>query len=229
MKISLLFTFFSFIISSLFAQDCTPWFPFKEGTQFEYSFFDKKDKLTGRMEYRVKKVSQDAADHRAMVTSMFFDKKGKEAGTFEFEVVCDDGAYRANVSNFMNPALKDMFGNVEVTVTGEDLILPPVLKVGDKLPDASSHMEAEIGIITMKMDMEISNREVIGEENIVTPAGSFEAYKITAEEHIKMPVMNRTSKGIYYYTPGYGQIKYEYFDKKGKLDSYTLLTKFDKP
>ncbi|NND32405.1 MAG: hypothetical protein HKN76_07415 [Saprospiraceae bacterium] len=229
MKFILLFPLLSFCIGDIVGQDCTPWFPFNEDTRFEYSFFDKKDRLTGRMEYHIANVTQTGADYRADVTSKFFDKKDKEAGTFEFEVSCSDGVYRANVSNFMNPAVKEMFGNVEVSVTGEDLVIPPNLKVGEKLPDANSHMEAEMGIITMKMDMEITNREVLGKETVVTPAGSFEAFKVTAQEHIKMPVMNRTSTGIYFYAPGYGQVKYEYFDKKGNLDSYMLLTKFDRP
>jgi hypothetical protein len=228
--IKYLFCFLSLASSLLVsAQECTPWFPFSEGTNFEYSFFDKKDKLTGRMEYLVKDVVQNGDNYKASVVSTFYDKKDAESGTFAFDVSCSKGVYQANVSNFINPALKETFGDMEVTVTGTELVIPKSLNVGDKLPDANSHMEAQMGIITMKMDMEVTNREVIGKEKITTPAGSFETYKVTTNEHMKMSVMNRNSSGVYYYAPGYGQVKYEYFDKKGNLDSYMLLTKFTKP
>jgi hypothetical protein len=211
------------------AQDCTPWFPFTQGTAFEYSFFDKKDKPVSRIEYLVKDVTSGGSGISATVQSTLYDKKDNEAGIFEFTVSCIEGSYRANVSNFMNPALKDMFGSVELTVTGDDLVIPKDIKVGDKLPDANSHMETEMGIITMKMDMEVTNREVIGKEKVTTPAGAFDAFKVTSDEHIKMAIMNRSSSSVYYYAPGFGQVRYEYFDKKGNLDSYMLLTKFEKP
>jgi hypothetical protein len=229
MKKYLFLSLIAMSFASLYAQDCTPWFPFAEGTVFEYSFFDKKDKLSSRIEYVVKEVTKDGSGMAATVESTFFDKKDKEAGAFEFNVSCADGNYRANVSNFMNPALKEMFGTVEMTVTGDDLVIPKDIKVGDKLPDANSHMETAMGVITMKMDMEVTNREVVGKDKVTTPAGSFDAFKVTSDEHIKMSIMNRSSSSIYYYAPGYGQVRYEYFDKKGNMDSYMLLTKFEAP
>ena len=104
-----LFTYFLFLLIPGFvqSQDCTPWFPFSEGTQFEYSFFDKKDKPTGRMEYQVKEVTQSGDSYQGVIASIFYDKKGKEVNQFEFEVSCEDGVYKADLSNFMNPSLKD--------------------------------------------------------------------------------------------------------------------------
>ena len=211
----------------VYAQDCTPWFPFSEGTKFEYSFYNNKDKFTGRIEYEVKSVTQSGNNYEGNVSGIFYDKKDKEINSFEFEVSCKDGVYSADLSNFINPSVTEAFGTMEVSVSGDELMIPRQLKVGESLPDANTHMEAEMGIISMKMDMEITNRKVLEKVSVTTPVKTFEAFKISADEYIKMPILSRTGESMYYYAEGYGQVKVENFDKKGKLDSYMLLTKFE--
>lgn len=210
------------------AQDCTPWFPFDEGTIFEYSFFDKKDKLSTRLVYDVKEIRKVGGNYVGKIVATFFDKKDKEFNQAEFEVSCEDGVYKADLSNFMNPNLKEAFGSMEITVTGDQLVIPKVLKVGTNLPDAKTHMEAAMGIINIKMDMEMTNRKVVEKVAVTTPIKTFDAYKITADEYVKMPLMNRNFHTVYYFADGYGQVKGETFDKNGNLDSYMLLTKFEK-
>ncbi len=211
-----------------FSQECTPWFPFQEGSQFEYSFFDKRDKRSSRIEYEVVERSSEGDETKYLISSKMYDKKDKEVGSFDFSVSCEDGSYHANVSNFMNPQLKEMFGTVELKVSGEELVIPSSLSVGQDLPDAKSIVQAEMGVVNMKIEMEISNRKVIDRAQVETPLQTFDTYKITSTEHIKMPLMNRTLESVYYYAEGYGQVKSETYDKKGRLDSYMLLTKFKK-
>jgi hypothetical protein len=222
--------FFLLIVSvKVDAQDCTPWFPFDEGVVFEYSFFDKKDKPTGRLVYEVKEIKKTGDNYLGMIASTFYDKKDKEFNHFEFEVSCTDGVYKADLSNFLNPSLKEAFGTMEITVTGDPLEFPRVLKVGTSLPDAKTHMEAAMGIINIKMDMEMTNRKVVEKVAVTTPLKTFDAYKITADEYVKMPVMSRNYQSVYYFAEGYGQVKVESYDKNGKLDSYMLLSRFEKP
>jgi hypothetical protein len=229
MKYAIYIFLFIFLPAIGFAQSCTPWFPFDEGTSFEYSFFDKKDKLSGRMLYKVMTVMKKGNSYSGTISSTFYDRKDQEANTFEFEVSCQDGVYKADLSNFINPSMKEAFGTMEVSVTGDQLEIPNKLSVGQSLPDARTHMEAEMGIIKMKMDLEITNRKVVEKVQVTTPVKTFDTYKVTSDEYMKMPIMSRTGQSVYYYAEGYGQVKVENFDKKGKLDSYMLLTKFDKP
>ena len=79
----------------------------------------------------------------------------------------------------------------------------------------------------MKMEMSITNRKVVDEVEITTPIRTFDTYKITAQEDIKMTMLNRSSSSTYYYAEGYGQVKSESYDKNGKLSGYMLLTKFE--
>ncbi|MBK8505103.1 MAG: hypothetical protein IPL46_24595 [Saprospiraceae bacterium] len=185
--------------------------------------------MSGRILYKVEEVVQNGNSYSGTISGIFYDRKDKEANTFQFEVSCEDGVYKADLANFINPSMKEAFGTMEVTVTGDDLQIPKNLSVGLALPDARTHMEAEMGIIKMKMDMEITNRKVVEKVQVTTPVKTFDTYKVTSDEYFKMPIMSRTGQSVYYYSEGYGQVKVENFDKNGKLDSYMLLTKFDKP
>ena len=222
--ITLSFIFLTFFLS---AQNCTDWFPFKKGSTFEYSFYDKKDKMTGRMAYEVTDMKAIGDGYSYTIATKMFDKKDKEMTGFEFSVMCAEGSYRANVSNFMNPQMKELFGEMDLKVSGEDLVIPKKLSVGQKLPDASSTTEAEVGIVNMKVEVFISNREVVDLVAVQTPLQKFEAFKITSSEHVKMPMMKRDYSSIAYYVEGVGQVKSESLDKKGQVASYMLLTKFN--
>ncbi len=224
---NLLLLFFVSCTAALLAQDCTPWFPFKEGSIFEYSFFDKKDKKTGSMLYKVGDVKTSGSNVAYDLMATFFDKKGKEVVAFEFEAACNDGNYQVNMSNFMNPQYREIFNEMQVKTSGEDLVIPSKLAVGQTLPDAHSITEAEMGVINMKVEIEITDRKVVDKVKVETPLQTFDAFKINSSEKVKMPMFSRQSNSIYYYSPGYGQVKTESYDKKGKLDGYMLLTKFE--
>lgn len=225
---NLLLIFLTVFTFDVLAQECTPWFPFKEGSKFEYTFFDKKDRPTSRMLYEVTDMKAVGAGYEYMLKTIMYDKKDKELNGFEFSVTCADGTYQANISNFANPQLKEVLGSMEVKVTGDDLTIPKSLSVGQELPDANSTSEAKMGIVNMKLEMRITDRKVISKEKVTTPLKTFDSYKITSINHIKMPMLNRSSQSVSYYAEGYGHVKSETMDKKGKLDSYMLLTKFEK-
>jgi hypothetical protein len=230
MKKSIFILVFIFIVGHLgWSQNaCTPWFPFSSGTSFEYTYFNKKDKVTSRVMYTIKDVKQSAGSFSCMVAYTIFDKKGKETSSSEFVAQCSDGAYKADFSNFINPEMYEAYQGAEITVTGDQLIMPEKLSVGASLPDASVHMEVKMGLV-IKMDSKLTNRKVEEEVKIKTPVKEFDAVKVSADEYFKVPLYTRNAKANYYYAQGYGQVKYESFDKKGNLSAYMLLTKFNKP
>lgn len=210
------------------AQQCSPWFPFQEGSKFEYTFFDKKERQTSRLLYEVTEMKEVGNGYEYRLQTKIYDKKDKELNGFEFTVFCSDGTYRANISNFANPQIKEVLGSMDVKVSGDDLTIPKSLSVGQELPDANSTSEAEMGVVNMKLEMRVTDRKVVSKEKVTTPIKTFDTYKITSTQHVKMPMINRSTTSYAYYAEGYGHVKSESLDKKGKLDSYMLLTKFEK-
>ncbi len=224
----LLTTCFLFTLSfTLSAQDCTPWFPFQEGVAFEYTSYDKKDKVTSRVHYEVKEVMEKDGTYEATVHALISDKKEEVIADYDFEVTCKDGEFLADFSNFVNPTMKEAFGNVEVSTSGDDLIIPQDLSVGLELPDAITYMETAMGAISMKAEMYFTERKVVDKVDVETPVKTFNAFKMTGKERVKMSIINREYNVIHFYAEGYGMVRSELYDKKDKLDGYMVLTSYE--
>ncbi|MEQ9168598.1 MAG: hypothetical protein RLO12_20235, partial [Fulvivirga sp.] len=97
------------------------------------------------------------------------------------------------------------------------------LSVGMSLNDASLKMS---GSIPFKMEVNIVNRKVEGKESITTPAGTFECYKITYTINTKS-IMSMETTGADWIAKEIGMVKSENYNKNGKLQGYSLLTKKD--
>ena len=78
------------------------------------------------------------------------------------------------------------------------------------------------------MTIEIVNRVVESIEEVTTPAGTFECFKLNYDVKSKIGFIKQNYKNSVWYAKGIGAVKTETYDKKGKLDGTTLLTKFKK-
>ena len=79
MKITLLFSFvFLYGTSVLFSQNaCSKYYPMEEGSTFQYTMYDKKDKVEGVTDYVVSKVENDGGNTMATMKLTYTDDKGK--------------------------------------------------------------------------------------------------------------------------------------------------------
>jgi hypothetical protein len=84
------------------------------------------------------------------------------------------------------------------------------------------------GMTLMNMSIGISNRKVEAIENVVTDAGTFSCYKISYDATTKMGGFTVASKGVEYYNNDIGMVKSEAYDKKGELQSTTILSTLKK-
>lgn len=89
--------------------------------------------------------------------------------------------------------------------------------------------DTNVGMSTM--DFAIKNRTVAGQEEMTTPAGTFSCYKITydMDMNVKVMGMGRTTNltGTEWIAEGVGMVRNEQYDKNGKLNSYSVLTKLE--
>ena len=128
----------------------------------------------------------------------------------------------------VNPAMQQSLANMEVSIEGTELALPSTLTVGQERPDASTTIKAgSNGVTIINMTVNVTNRKVLSREELTTPAGTFNCYKITQDTDVKMMIA-KTMTSIDYYAEGVGMVRSETYDKKGNLEGYTELTKFEK-
>lgn len=88
---------------------------------------------------------------------------------------------------------------------------PVSLNVGDKLPDAHFAMDMNMNTgIKGTVEIDITERQVAAKENITTPAGTWDAYKITSKQKmlIRMGIgIPRKDEVTEWYVPGFGVVK----------------------
>ncbi|WP_337042518.1 TapB family protein [Emticicia sp. 17c] len=213
--------------NTAFSQDCGGYFNFKKGMKVEMTSYDKKNKPTLTTRYEVLEYSPDAGGMSVKFAHEIYDAKNKLLSKSESTGKCVDGDYYTDIRNIsadMMPKSPD----IKVSVTGDQMVYPRDLKVGDTLKDASVNIKSgfEGGMTIMNMNANIANRKVEAYETIETPAGKFECAKLTYDLAMKF-MGNRKLKCVEYLAKGVGLVKLEQFDEKGNRQSYMELTKIE--
>lgn len=217
---TLLFALFC-ITTTVVSQDCSKYFPMDEGTKFQITNYDKKDRASAVIDYVVKEVSGNTA-------TMFYemhDDKGKMITSSEYGVTCTNDGVTIDFSSMMSPEILGQYEDMEVEMSGTDLLYPNNLSVGQSLPDADVLMTVKMPPMNMKMNMNFYNRKVQGNESVTTPAGTFDCYVITYDSEAKMG-FKMTNSNKLWLSEGFGMVKSETYNKKGALVGKSVLTSF---
>ncbi len=210
------------------AQDCKMYFPDREGSIREMTSYDSKDKPTGKVVQEVTSRKTTPEGLTVGIKSTIYDDKDAQVNNMEMEIACENNVFKIDMSDYISEMLQ-AYQDMEVEISGDNILFPSSMKVGDVLPDAGMNIKVRSGgMQIMSMDISILNRKVEAKENITTPAGTFETFKITYDTESKTKIINMKTSSVEWISEGTGVVKTENYNKKGKLGSYTLLTKFEK-
>ena len=223
--LSILFALF-FSISS-HAQECLG-YALKAGSGFEMNSMDGKGKLIGTMTYKITNVAKEGASTVITVEFESINTKGKSELKNTYKMHCDGNALTLDASSLINPEQMKSFENFKMKYTAEDIVYPARLSVGEKLKDASLKGEGISGPMTVIFNMLITNRKVESQEKVTTPAGTYDAYKITSDMNMETKMgfgIKMDLQTVSYRTPSIiWDIKSETY-RKGKLMGTMELTK----
>ena len=202
--------------------DCNPYFILKEGKKWTSANYNAKDKYQGKQSYEVKSLTEDGDKLIASVMLISYDKKDKVVMEKEVEFICKDGVVELDMSKYIPEETMESFKEMDMEVVFEAVTIPENLVVGEYLEDGGIDMTIS-GPMKMEMSVSIQDRKVMAKENIEVPAGSYEAYKINSIIKLDAMVTTRETKNIEWVAKNVGVVRSEQYDKKGKLNSYTVL------
>lgn len=217
---------------SLQAQCDNAYFPLTDGVTFEQTSYNAK----GKEEGKTSSIVSASSDSKALVQNKIYDKKGDLITEGDYEVICEDGMIKMDMEQFIPDELLKSYENMEVSIEGDFLQFPNELSVGQNLPDAQGKITITMaeGAMNMKtiITLDFTNRRVELQESLTTPAGTFDTFKLSQNTTSTMEIMGMkretTFSSISWIAEGVGAVKSENYNQKGKLDSYTLLTSFQK-
>jgi len=208
--------------------NCSSYYPLVDGANFQYTNYDKKGKEDGQITYKVTDVQSSGSTTNATMMMEMTDKKGR-AYTSDYEVTCEGDVIKIDFKSLMNEQMLSQMGDVEMDISGTDVELPNNLSVGQELPDANMEVKMKMGGgINMNTNIETLNRKVEKQENVTTPAGTFDCYVIYSETKTKMMMTNQTFPSRIWLAEGVGMIKQESYNKNGKLMGSMVLTQYSK-
>jgi hypothetical protein len=230
-------TLFTFLFSVCFClqvlAQCNSFFPLKENVRYEYEIYDKKEKPSVRMTHTFKNITGSGENMNAtMLQELYDSKKGDKIATSDLEWKCENGTLHFDMKsmNLMMDETQQMSmgeAGMSVDVTGDQLDLPSDLAVGQTLKDVSYKIKMTMGAMTlMNRTYHVKNRKVESQENLTTPAGTFDCYKVT---FITSDDKGRNDiKSAVWYAKDAGMVKTENYNDDGKMMGRQVLTKIVK-
>ncbi|MBL7698403.1 MAG: hypothetical protein JNK79_09600 [Chitinophagaceae bacterium] len=212
MKILLLSGVSLLFACNISAQDCNGYYFLQNNKTIEMAILNKKGEQNAKQVYTVSNVSNSGSSTTADLESEMFDKKGKSIVKSKAQIKCDGGVMMLDMKMSM-PQQPGM--SAETDVQGENIYIeyPNNMNVGDNLKNATMHLEWDNKGMKQSMDMEVFDRKVEAKENVTTPAGSWDCYKISYKSKTRIKTMGigvpMNIEGTEYYAPGFGIVKTE--------------------
>jgi len=222
-------TFIILFICTLSAvAQCNEFYQIDNGSSWEMETYNAKGKLTGVNKQNVTAYNKNGSGFTASIHSVMNNEKGKELMKGDLEMKCVNGTVFIDMRNFISEDQMKSLGSYEMKIESENLEVPSSLNVGQSLKDGSITLTATNSPMPMSINIVISDRKVAGKESITTPAGTFDTYKITSKGTIKNKFgvsMTFEFSSIEWLAPKVGVVKTESYNKNGKLNGSTVLTK----
>ena len=204
----------AFMVQS-YAQDA--YFLYNEGAKLTIANTDAKGKHTGYSTLEVKEVVGSRSNCIVKYESMVYDKKMNPMLTAplvqEFTVRNDVVTY--DPQSMVGQVMQGM----QVTVSGTPFSLPSNAKVGDTFPDYSITMN----IAGLKTTSNVTGQKVVAAETITVDGRAIDCVVIEQTTTSKVLGMNQSGTQKTWYGKGYGSVKMETYNAKGKMVSGNIL------
>lgn len=197
----------------IYGQNCKDFYYLQNNKIVEMTIYNKKGNETGKRVYLISNVKNEGSVMSSTITLQMFDRNEKSLTTASNKIECNGGILKMDMKMFILSQQMEQMKNSKITATGTYIEYAPTMKVGDKLADGKMNTTFTNNGITNSMDMIITDRYVEGKETVTSPAGSWEAFKITYNSNTKMKVAGIgipvNTVVTEWYVPDFGIVKTE--------------------
>lgn len=190
------------------AQNREPFCCVKQGAELKYQTTDAKGNETSTSVTKITDVSGFDGNYTLTQTITVFVNGTQMFQPMSVTTTITDG----NASMALG-------GGMAVDITSDVPFIPSNLSVGQELSTGTMI----INMNGIKTTQEISSHKVVGQEEINTPAGTFDCFVVEQEYVATVAFMKVKGSQKIWYARGVGNVKTETYDKKGKISSRQIL------
>lgn len=218
------------VVLTAFSSDqsiCFKYFPSKEGSVYEISNYNAKDKLVSKVENKIVSSTKTAGGYTVTVESRNSNPKEEVISSGTYTAKCENDTFYLDMQNMIPAEMTKAYANAEMEITGGLMEFPSNPAAGDHLPDAEINMNMiSSGVSLINIYMSVTDRKVEGFEKITTPAGTFDCIKLSQTTYIKA-LLKSTYKTTTWMAENVGMVRTESYDDNGNVKSYSVLTKYN--
>ncbi len=216
------------LATNSYSQNCSRFYPFTEGAKFEVTNYDKRDRVSAVTKNTVQTITSTGEAKTAIISAKVEDGRGRKLTDTTYKLLCDGSQIEVDFHSLLNPAMFARMGNVEMDISGTNVVLPNDLHEGQTLPNAQMDMKMTMAGMNMNISVKITNRKVVGTESVTTSAGTYSCYAITYNLISTTMGVNYTGTGKQWISEGVGLVKQVDYDDSGNINSSSKLTAFSR-
>ena len=198
-----------------------PFFGYKEGVKLTFADLDKKGKPTAHSVNEITKLEGEAPFNCTVeyTVSLLDDKKNPLGIEMVQSYSIRNGIVTFDEDSFAGQMLQGM----EVKISGTLFRLPSNAKVGDTFEDYS----VLINMGGIKSTAHVTNIRITAEETLTIDGVDIEC--VVVENNTASKAIGIKSEGTQkiWYGRGYGAVRTETYDKKGKILTTNALVEID--
>lgn len=195
-------------------QDCAHYLFLQKNKTIEMTIYNKKGEVSAKQVYQVSDVSTSGGVAKGSLSTEMFDKNGKSMARSNSTVQCNGGVMMVNMKMMLPQQQASQF-KMEAKAETDNMFLeyPAKMAAGDALKDGNMTMEMNTSGLPSTATIVITDRKVEGRESVTTPAGTWDAYKITYKGKMTMKMgpipVNTNLDGTEWFVPDFGIVKTE--------------------
>lgn len=220
------------LLSLLSAIPCRAqqYFCMEEGTELVYiRRYADNGNVKWKHTMSIRKISASPVNGTEVGYSSYFEDRKGESITKDTVMlvaeITEKGDVTIDISASMVAVIKGfLWKNAKVEAAGGKTVLPANLSVGDTLPEAHGSVSA----LGMTMNVDVTERKVIGKEILTTPAGTFDCIVISEHKTEKGMMRNRITTAHTWYAKGTGMVRHDTYDRNMKLETSEILERIIK-
>jgi hypothetical protein len=204
------------------------------GLELSYKSFDDRDRLTQTQNLRVASNRIESGYQTVYMDEELLDARGRLIAKGEFVIRCQNDVLFFDMTRMIPSEALRGAETMEIRSNQNLLRVPIDHTLGQMLPQASTSVEVgpEASGSLMTLDFSISNRKVDSEVELETPAGTFNTTLITqrSTSRSKVLLLRKTweyDEKVWYDLSKGLMIRSELHDLKGRLKSYTVLSRLE--
>jgi len=216
---------FCAITTNVFAQNI--FFPSKVGTVLTYVQKDDKGNIENYSRQTITAVEGSGANMTISYRLEIMDKDRNVLSEISAKRIIRNNVMIFDTESLLAGSVRD--SKAEIEVTGSPMTLSNNMRPGQSFDDIQMTINVRRGIVRVRAEMNMTNRQCVAIESVRVPAGTFESHKTSYDVAATVMRITTRTRTETWHAPNVGIVKSRVYDNRNRLQNVTELIEIRLP